>query len=305
MVGTAADLFSPGSREPERLDLAKGLVRGRLPQKPGEILVSDELARKLGLEPGAKATLLSTSMNGAMGMANFIVAGTVRFGFQALDRMGLIVDLADAQSALDMADAAGEVLGFLEGTPYKQETVDVMAAAFNERYKNEADEFVPVMVTLRDQNALGSILDAYDSATGVILAIFIGAMSLVLWNAGLIGNLKRYGEIGVRLAIGESHGHVYRTMIAESLLVGVLGTFAGTAIGLALSYYLQVHGIDISSLVTNFAILFPTVLHSRVTPFAYVVGFVPGLLATFLGAVIAGRGIYKRRTSQLFKELET
>jgi putative ABC transport system permease protein len=51
--------------------------------------------------------------------------------------------------------------------------------------------------------------------------------------------------------------------------------------------------------------MIPTVLHSQVTPFAYVIGCIPGLLATLLGTSISGRGIYKRQTAQLFKELET
>jgi putative ABC transport system permease protein len=305
VVGTAADLLTPGSREPERLDLARGLVRGRLPQRPGEILVSDELAQKLGVAPGEKATLLGTTRYGAMSITNFTVSGTVRFGFQAIDRMGLILDLADAQDALDMADAAGEVLGYLELEPYNQKTVNAVASTFNAQFKNSPDTCAPVMLTLRDQNDLYTILDQVDYATALIIALFVGAMSLVLWNAGLIGNLKRYGEIGVRLAIGERHGRVYRAMLAESLLIGLLGTIAGAAFGLALSYYLQVHGINYGSLMKNAAIMIPNVIHARITPFAYVIGFIPGLLATFIGTAIAGRGIYKRQTSQLFKELET
>jgi len=32
---------------------------------------------------------------------------------------------------------------------------------------------------------------------------------------------------------------------------------------------------------------------------------VPGILATFLGALISGLAVYKRQTAELFKELET
>ena len=42
-----------------------------------------------------------------------------------------------------------------------------------------------------------------------------------------------------------------------------------------------------------------------VTPLSFVIGFFPGMLATFFGTAISGIGIYKRQTSQLFKELET
>jgi len=37
----------------------------------------------------------------------------------------------------------------------------------------------------------------------------------------------------------------------------------------------------------------------------YFIGFIPGVLATVLGTMMAGRAIYKREMAQLFKELET
>jgi len=88
-------------------------------------------------------------------------------------------------------------------------------------------------------------------------------------------------------------------------MVGVLGTIAGTILGLALSYYLQAHGINISGFMKNAAIMLPSHLRSRVTPAAYFIGFIPGMLSTLIGTAIAGRGIYKRSTASLFKELET
>jgi putative ABC transport system permease protein len=47
------------------------------------------------------------------------------------------------------------------------------------------------------------------------------------------------------------------------------------------------------------------VIRARITSFTYIIGFLPGLLATLLGTAISGIGIYKRQTAQLFKELET
>ncbi|MGB8951256.1 MAG: FtsX-like permease family protein [Candidatus Aminicenantales bacterium] len=304
-AGIGVDLFSPSTRELEILDLRKALVRGRMPEKPGEILISDEFAQKLKIEPGHVATLISSTMHGSMSMANFIVAGTVRFGVSAMDRAAMIADLADIQDALDMKDAAGEILGFFDDFIYSREKADQTAAVFNARYRNAEDDYAPLMVTLRDQGGLDSLLSMFSYASGILIAIFLLAMSLVLWNAGLIGNLRRYGEIGVRLAMGEEKGHVYRSMLIESLVIAFFGSMAGTAIGLALSYYLQATGINIASLVKNTAIMMPTVLRSRVTLSSYVIGFIPGFFATFLGTAISGIGIYKRQTSQLFKELET
>jgi putative ABC transport system permease protein len=76
-------------------------------------------------------------------------------------------------------------------------------------------------------------------------------------------------------------------------------------VGVGFSYYLQVVGIDISGMMQNASIMLANVIRARVTPGSFFIGFIPGLLATVLGAAISGRGIYRRETSQLFKELET
>jgi putative ABC transport system permease protein len=305
VAGIAADILTPGSKEPGRLALEKGLIRGRLPSKSKEILISEELSRKLGIGPGDTATFIGVSMDGSMTMSNFVLSGTVRFGVQALDRMGAIADVADIREALDMPDAAGEVLGFYKNSLFDREKATATARAFNALYEGREDDFLPTMVTLTEQNSLAAYFAMFEAAQAAIIAIFLLPMSLVLWNAGLLGSLRRYGEIGVRLAIGEDKRHVYKSMLAESLIIGVLGSVVGTILGLGVAYWLQTKGIDISGVLRNATILIPTVLHAKVTPFSYVIGFIPGLLATFLGTAIAGRGVYKRQTAQLFKELET
>jgi putative ABC transport system permease protein len=130
-------------------------------------------------------------------------------------------------------------------------------------------------------------------------------MSIVLWNTGLIGGLRRYGEIGVRLAVGEEKGHIYRSMIFESIFIGIIGSFLGTLIGLGFSYWLQEVGIDIGDMMKNSKMMMPTVIRSNITPTAYYLGFIPGLFSVVLGTMLSGIGIYKRKTAQLFKELET
>jgi putative ABC transport system permease protein len=57
-------------------------------------------------------------------------------------------------------------------------------------------------------------------------------------------------------------------------------------------------------MLRNASIIVTDVLRARVTPGSYVIGFVPGLAATFLGKAVSGIGIYKRQTSRLAKEFE-
>jgi putative ABC transport system permease protein len=304
VMGLAIDLLSAGSPEPGIFKLDQALVRGRTPQQAGEILVSEDFARRLNVQPGETATLISVTMQGSMAVANFTVAGTIRFGMEAMDRGAMIADIADVRAALDMEDAAGEILGFFGDFVYRDPRASEMAARFNAAGSGAVDEFAPVMDTLSNQAGMADLLAMMRMFSSLVLVIFVGVMSIVLWNAGLMGSLRRYGEIGVRLAMGETKTHIYGSLILEALMIGALGSVIGTAIGLALSYYLQAHGFNVGFIMKNASLFISNVFRAKVSSVSYVVGFIPGLVATFLGSSISGLGIYRRKTSQLMKELE-
>jgi putative ABC transport system permease protein len=114
--------------------------------------------------------------------------------------------------------------------------------------------------------------------------------------------------VGLRLAIGEPKGHVYRSLITESLIIGFVGTILGTGIGIAITYYVQENGIDYTKGVealSNSSMIMPNIFYAQVTTDLFYIGFFPGVLATVLGTMLAGMAVYKREMAQLFKDLET
>lgn len=302
--GMAVDLFSRSSPERKLLNIDDALVRGRYPDKPGEILIAEEFANKLNVGPGDTATLFGTTMYGSMAMTNFVIAGTVQFGIAAMDRSAIMTDISDIQAVLDMQDAAGEILGFFPDDNFHKEKAYQMVDLFNDHYKNPDDEFAPVMGALPEEAGMKYYMDLINVVVFVVVGIFLLAMAIVLWNAGLMGSLRRYGEMGVRLAVGEEKGHIYRSLILESIMIGFVGSFLGTAFGLIPAYLMQIYGLDLSFLFERSSMMISGVLRAQVTPTTYLIGFILGILATVLGTSIAGIGIYKRETAQLFKELE-
>jgi putative ABC transport system permease protein len=303
-TGLAVDLLSDNTLEINTLNIAKAVVTGHLPEQRGEILIGDEFATRLGVKPGDSVTLISSTMYGGLTMENFVIAGTVRFGVGLMDRGTIVVDIRDAQQALDMEDAAGEILGFFRNWIYDDVKAQEIVRRFQARYSNPDDEFAPVMVRLSEQNGLGELLEYVSAVSGYLVVVFVLFMSIVLWNTGLIGGLRRYGEVGLRLAIGEPKSHIYRTMIYESILIGLCGSLVGTAIGLGFAYLLQTRGFDVSSMMKNITMMVPTVYRAQITPTTYYIGFLPGLFSTVLGTALSGIGIYRRQTAQLFRELE-
>jgi putative ABC transport system permease protein len=303
-AGQAVDLFSSESREPERMNILQSIVQGRLPSKPGEALISEDFAARFNIRLGETVTLFGATMYGSMMFYNFTVAGTVRFGNQQLDRGAIIIDVADAQIAMDMNDAAGEILGFDTIDGYDKEEAGRIKMAFNSKYELDDDEFVPQMQQLKDQNGLDEYLVLIDSMGGIMTFVFVMAMSVVLWNTGLLGGLRRYNEFGIRLALGEEKRHIFRTLIYEAVLIGFIGSVVGTIFGILAAYYLQEHGFDFGNAVQGSVMMMPTVFRTMVTPEAFYIGFIPGLFSMVVGNALSGIAIYKRKTAQLFKELE-
>ncbi|HHH53227.1 MAG TPA: ABC transporter permease, partial [Bacteroidetes bacterium] len=208
------------------------------------------------------------------------------------------------QEAMDMDDAASEILGFFKDGKYDDIKATKIKEEFNKKYSDPKDEFSPIMKTLKDQNELRQYLELADNMSGIMVFFLILAMSIVLWNAGLLGGLRRYYEFGIRLALGEDKNRLYRNLIYEAIIVGFIGSVIGTLLGLAFAYYMQEVGLDVSSFTKDITMMIPTIYRAKVTPELFYIGFIPGLFAMVLGNALAGLAIYRRDTSKLFKELE-
>ena len=308
VMGIALDLFNPDSGERERLELETSLVKGRLPRSPGEIVIGEGFAEELGVAVGEMATLLGSTSKGSMSVRNFTLVGTIHFGIAMMDRRLMLADISDIQYALDMEDGVGEILGFLPNMVWDPPAADRITEDFNRRYRNTADEYAPEMITFRDQQGMGVMMDFMEVMMFAMAFFFLFFMSIVLWNTGLMSGLRRYGEMGVRLAMGEARGHVYRSLIYESISIGVGGSIIGTAVGMGICYYFQEVGFDMMQFMrgggADLNIAMTNVIRAKVTPAGFFIGLIPGLFSTVLGTLISGLGIFRRQTSTLFKELE-
>ena len=308
VIAMGIDLLNKNSRMTEIWGLDKRLVQGRLPKTSDEVLISQKLATKLNISIGDTATYIGTTMHNAFTTYNFSVAGTFDLRKGQADKQMMLVDISGAQEALDMENAASEIFGFTHSLFYDDDKAVILRSNYNNSYSDTSDIFSPIMMALRDSSQqMGTMVDFVDAFLMIIGGVFLVIVTIVLWNMGLMNGLRRHGEFGLRLAMGESKGDVYRSMIIEAVLIGFVGTIIGTSIGLTLTYYFQEYGIDYSEVVSTMSttsMVMPNVFYAKVTPDLYYIGFVPGVVATVLGTMLAGIAIYKREMAQLFKELE-
>ena len=301
------DLLSTDSRQAEIWEMDRVLVEGSLPQNREDALISTKLADQLNLSVGEPVTFVGSTMDNAFTTYNFNVSGTFNLRKGQTDKQMMLVDLSGARLALDMDNAASAIFGFTHSLYYDDESAVTLRTDYNTK-SDSLDIFSPFMLALRDGNQMGTMVDISEAMLAIMGGVFLVVVMVVLWNMGLMNGLRRYGEVGLRLAMGESKGQVYRSMISEAVIIGLTGTVIGTGTGLALTYYVQENGLDYTKgieALSNSSMVMPNIFYAQVTPDLFYIGFVPGVLATVLGTMLAGLAIYKREMAQLFKELET
>jgi len=304
VMGIGFDLLSPQSAELVRFDINNIIVQGRVPNAQGELLVSNELMTSLDIHIGDTATVIGGTANGSMAIHNFTVVGSFLYGIPTLDRNMVLADISDVQYALDMENATGELLGFQEQDYFDLETAKKLQRQFNNQERKDADGNKLVMQLLTEQSSIGQYFLMVDAYVWAIMGAMILFMGVVLWNFGLMSGLRRYGEIGVRLAMGESKGEIVKWLVYESMVIGIIGSAIGTAIGMSFCFYLQEVGVDFTQFVQGSTIMMSPVFRAEVTLEGFFIGFVPGMFSVVLGTSLAGVGVYKRSTASLFKELE-
>jgi ABC-type antimicrobial peptide transport system permease subunit len=93
---------------------------------------------------------------------------------------------------------------------------------------------------------LSTMLELNTQSIQVTFFIFFLLVALGIVNSQRMSALERRREFGVLLAIGISPRRLGQMIVAETVLVSLVGAIAGGAMGLALSSYHATAGFDMS-----------------------------------------------------------
>ncbi|QPJ63486.1 MAG: hypothetical protein G3M70_17030 [Candidatus Nitronauta litoralis] len=309
--GYALDMLNPDSPELERLELEKSVVEGRLPTDSKELIVGYRLAENLDVGIGETVTLLGQSFDGGMAMDNYTVVGFVKFGIAAMDQKMALMDITGAQHTFYMEDMVTDWLGYLPASVSYQE-YPLIQQGLQEKLPewkmsppaSWASDDEPIVLSILDQRNLRPLVEKFELISGVNVMIFAFLMTLVLWNAGLINGVHRHGEMGLRLALGETHRDLVFRLAVEALVIGVAGSIAGCMVGGAFLYYLQEVGVDMGDAMAKSGMMLSDVARGRVSIEGLLWGGIPGIIASVFGTFIASLSVFKRSEASLFRELE-
>ena len=199
----------------------------------GTVILGWRLAARLGVYKGDKITFISPKANltafGSMPkMKSYTVIGTFDSGMSEYDGNYVFMPLFEAQKFFGMKEAVSHLEVFAKDLSLAEqalnETFDAVGdkgQVYDWRYTNQAF-FNAVEV---ERNVMFLILT---------LIIIVAAFNMI---SGLIMLVQDKGkDIAVLRTMGMSRGAVQRVFLLAGLTVGVVGTLAGVALGLAFSY---------------------------------------------------------------------
>lgn len=282
--------------------------------EPREAVLGAGLARQLQVGPGDELVVFLEAADGSLGNEVIVVVGTAVTGNSQIDRGALYLHLDDAQYIAALGDGIHQLAIQTADLATARATAESVARAIGAAYPLP-DDTVAVAegaLVVRPWQDLSPSLDqmiqlSRNSYWIMYLLVYLVAAVGVL-NTQRMSAMERRREFGVMLAIGMRPRRMFRTLLVETGVLGIVGAGLGALLGGLLSWYHATRGFDLSmfSDQTSFSymgITFSERIYFEVTPASVIqpvvimvaVAMISGLLPAWQAAridpapTIAGR----------------
>jgi putative ABC transport system permease protein len=264
------------------LGTAVSLVAGRMlgDEDAYGVVVGQGVAAALKLETGDYVTLVASTPDGAVNSLEFEVVGVFRTFSKDFDDRAVRIPLAAAQELL-YTNGVHALVVLLADTaltdPVLAEVTGKLGAKeFEVKPWHELAEFYAKTV------------DLYRRQFGALQLIILVMVLLSVGNSVTMALHERTGEFGTLQALGQRRSHIFRLILLENTLLGLLGATIGVVLGIALALVISRVGIPMppppGSNVGYVAFI-------RIVPGVLAVAFVIGAISTVLAALWPARRI--------------
>lgn len=244
------------------------------------VLVGHGVAQALNLKPGSHVTLLVNTLEGALNSMEFEVTGVFQSFSKDYDARAIKIPLAAAQELLG-TDSVNSIVVLLQQTS----ATDHVTARLNEELHSSGLE-AKTWVELND--FYEKTVELYKGQFGVLQLIILIMVLLSVANSVNMSIFNRIGEFGTMMALGNRSSQVFRLVIMENVLLGLIGSMLGLGLGIALAAIISAVGIEMppppnANVGYNAQIL--------VVPSVLLISFGIGIFATVAASILPARHV--------------
>lgn len=252
------------------------IAEGKFPTGPNEVALDESSAEKAGYVVGDTVKVIAQA-----GSREFKMVGIASYG-DVRSPGGATFALFDVPTAAEFLGKPGFVDAILvvgDGTRTDEALAQDIDKIFDPASKIET--LTGAEITKETQDDIGEALSFFSIFLTIFSIIALGVGSFVIYNVFSISAAQRQRENALLRALGASRSQITRSMLVESVVVGLFGSTVGFIGGMGISKLLGVAlpalGIDLPSggLV--------------VTQSAVVTTILVGLIVTVLSAILPAR----------------
>jgi putative ABC transport system permease protein len=206
-------------------------VEGRMPESQKEASLDEAAANEAGLELGDTLTIV-----GRIPAQEYRLVGITRLGEASFGGASIAqVTLPEAQRITDKARELDQISVAAEEGVTPLELRGRIRAEMPPSVRVETGEENADRASSEIRESLGflqTILLVF-----AFVALFVGAF--LIFNTFSITVAQRIKEFGMLRTLGASRGQILRSVVGESLVIGVVGALVGIAAGLVIAVALK------------------------------------------------------------------
>ncbi len=240
--------------------------------RPDAILIGDALARQYGLDVGSAITLRVGDRRQPMRVAGVLTPADEN-SRRALDGLA-IVDIGTAQDLFGM-------VGRLSHIDLIADERTEAGRALLERVRGVLPEGAQIVKPRARSQSVESLTDAFRlNLTALSLLALVVGMFLI-YNTVTFSVVQRRPIIGTLRCLGVTQGEIFRQILLETMLLGVVGGAIGIGLGLVLGR----GAVGLVSQTINDLYYTVNVRSVAIEPLTLTKGFALGLVASLAAAL--------------------
>jgi putative ABC transport system permease protein len=244
------------------------------------VMLGYGVAQGLKLKPGDHVTLLANALEGALNSIDLEVIGIFQSFSNDYDARAIKIPLAAAQELLGTKDVNALVISLR-----KTEDTDRIGGWLKEQLDASGLE-VKTWVELND--FYEKTVEMYKGQFAVLQLIILVMVLLSVANSVNMSIFERTGEFGTMMALGNRSSQIFRLIVVENLLLGVIGAGLGVVTGIALALIISAVGIPMPPPPNaNLGYM----AHIQIIPSVLFMSAIIGTGATVLAAILPARHV--------------